>query len=286
MKKIFYTLFPLFAFASCATNYNIQGTSNVSSLDGQKLYLKTTQADTLVEIDSCDVIHGKFAFHGNLDSVKVVHIYMDNINLQFPIVLEEGDINVRLDDTQQSVSGTPLNDKLNEFWTQFTRIRNQYMELDHQESTAIMNGQDETVVNERLIKKALEVYAHGDKLFTNFVLDNFDNILSSWGFFTRVTYDTTPDAYPIWMNDYLYVNAISQLPAWVEYIMTKAPESFKNAPDIKRFYKNFQQAQSEMNGMASPQGTHPHAADAPMGNSSIAPPTPAQLAGDSVASQQ
>ncbi len=281
MKKVLYAIIPLVALASCANSYNIQGSSNVSSLDGRKLYLKVGTEDTLKNIDSCDVVHGQFAFQGSYDSVRIAQVFMDDVNLQVPVVLEKGDIVLKIDNTQLQISGTPLNDKLNDFWTKFTQLRNQYAELDHEESAAILNGQDEQVVNARLIKKALGVYAKGDKLFTQFVTDNFDNVLGPWCFFTRVSYDTTPDAYPEWMSEYLYMNAVSQLPSWVEFIMAKAPDTFKNNSQVKEFYANFLQAQKEMNGTAEPSGTIPSVpGSAP--NAGIVPPTPAQMAGDSV----
>lgn len=280
MNKFLYAFITIMAFTSCAKSYYIQGTSNVSSLDGRKLYLKGGAADTLFTIDSCDVVHGEFTFKGNLDSVQIVQVYMDDVNLQFPLVLEEGDIILKLDNTQQSVSGTPLNDKINAFWRKFTQLRNQYVEIDHEEGVAIMNGHDEEATNTRLIKKALKVYANTDKLFTNFVTENFDNPLAPWGFLTRVTYDMTPNAYPIWMNDYLYMNAMSQLSSWVEYIMAKAPEHFKTNSDVKSFYDYYQQAQSEMNGTAMPQESmQTPMAGTPQSNVSV--PTPAQMAGDS-----
>lgn len=280
MNKFLYAFITIMAFTSCAKSYYIQGTSNVSSLDGRKLYLKGGAADTLFTIDSCDVVHGEFTFKGNLDSVQIVQVYMDDVNLQFPLVLEEGDIILKLDNTQQSVSGTPLNDKINAFWRKFTQLRNQYVEIDHEEGVAIMNGRDEESTNTRLIKKALKVYANTDKLFTNFVTENFDNPLAPWGFLTRVTYDMTPNAYPIWMNDYLYMNAMSQLSSWVEYIMAKAPEHFKTNSDVKSFYDYYQQAQSEMNGTAMPQESmQTPMAGTPQSNVSV--PTPAQMAGDS-----
>ena len=196
------------------------------------------------------------------------------MNLQFPIVLEEGKIQLKLDNTQLRVSGTPLNDKLNTFWTKFTQLRNQYVEIDHEESVAIMNGHDEAATDARLIKKALQVYGNIDKLFTSFITENFDNTLGVWGFLTRVSYDMTPNAYPVWMNDYLYMNATNQLSSWVEYIMLKASDIFKNNPAIKDFYDKFQRAQKEMNGMEMP------TPDVSTQNPSIAPPTPAEMAGD------
>ena len=280
MNKILYALLTLIVFTSCANSFNIQGTSNVSSLDGRKLYLKTDQADSLIDLDSCDVVHGQFAFHGTVDSTKIAQIFMDDINLQFPVVIEKGDITVKLDNTQQRVSGTPLNDKLNDFWTKFIQLRNQYAEIDHEESAAIMNGHDEETVNAQLIKKALSVYDKSDKLFTKFITENFNNILGPWCFLTRISYETTPNAYPIWMNDYMYTNAINQLPSWIEYIMTKATDTFKQNPQIKAFYADFQQAQKEMNGMVDPAGIADAAGTTH--NSAVGPPTPAQMAGDSI----
>lgn len=274
MKKILYALITLLAFTSCSKSYDIQGTSNISNLDGRKLYLKGGSADTLITLDSCEVVHGEFSFTGTLDSVQVAQVYMDDMNLQFPIVLEEGKIHLNLDNTQLRVSGTPLNDKLNTFWTKFTQLRNQYVEIDHEESVAIMNGHDEAATDARLIKKALLVYGNIDKLFTSFITENFDNTLGVWGFLTRVSYDMTPNAYPVWMNDYLYMNATNQLSSWVEYIMLKASDIFKNNPAIKDFYNKFQRAQKEMNGMEMP------TPDVSTQNPSIAPPTPAEMAGD------
>ena len=274
MNKILYALVILLALTSCTKSYYIHGTSNISSLDGRQLYLKGGSGDSLITLDSCEVVHGNFSFKGTLDSVQVAQIYMDDMNLQFPIVLEEGDIQLKLDNTLLRVSGTPLNEKLNTFWTKFTQLRNQFIEIDHEEGVSIMNGHDEEATNARLIKKALLVYANIDKLFTAFVTNNFDNTLSTWGFLTRVSYGMTPNAYPIWMNDYLYANAVSQLPSWVEFIMAKAPDVFKNNAAIKDFYEKFQRAQKEMNGMELPtQETMPN-------NSNIAPPTPAEMAGD------
>nr|WP_311147903.1 DUF4369 domain-containing protein [Prevotella pallens] len=274
MNKILYALVILLALTSCTKSYYIHGTSNISSLDGRQLYLKGGSGDSLITLDSCEVVHGNFSFKGTLDSVQVAQIYMDDMNLQFPIVLEEGDIQLKLDNTLLRVSGTPLNEKLNTFWTKFTQLRNQFIEIDHEEGVSIMNGHDEEATNARLIKKALLVYANIDKLFTAFVTNNFDNTLSTWGFLTRVSYDMTPNAYPIWMNDYLYANAVSQLPSWVEFIMAKAPDVFKNNAAIKDFYEKFQRAQKEMNGMELP------AQETMTDNSNIAPPTPAEMAGD------
>ena len=94
MNKILYAFITLLAMTSCANSYNVQGTSNVSTLDGRMLYLKTLKGNEFKNIDSCDVVHGQFHFSGNLDSVKMANIFMDDAQV-LPLVLESGDITVK-----------------------------------------------------------------------------------------------------------------------------------------------------------------------------------------------
>ncbi|MGV2541665.1 DUF4369 domain-containing protein, partial [Bacillus pumilus] len=66
--------------------FSITGSSNVSTLDGQKLYLKVYKDTALKSLDSCDVVHGQFHFQGSIDSVRVANIFMDD-NTGLPVVL-------------------------------------------------------------------------------------------------------------------------------------------------------------------------------------------------------
>ena len=111
MNKIFYALITLVALTSCASSYDISGTSNVSTLDGRMLYLQILKNNEFSKIDSCDVVHGQFHFQGTVDSARMANVFMDDEPV-LPLVLEAGTITVKLDDVQQVVSGTPLNDKL------------------------------------------------------------------------------------------------------------------------------------------------------------------------------
>ena len=64
MKKLLYALLGIITLASCTSSYNIQGSSNVSTLDGRMLYLKVLSNNDFKKIDSCDVVHGQFQFCG------------------------------------------------------------------------------------------------------------------------------------------------------------------------------------------------------------------------------
>ena len=87
MNKVLYALLSLLALTSCANSYNIQGSSNVSTLDGRKLYLKVLKDNDFKSIDSCDVVHGQFRFAGTLDSTRMANIFMDDESV-LPLVLE------------------------------------------------------------------------------------------------------------------------------------------------------------------------------------------------------
>ena len=78
MKIVLYALLTLMTFTSCVNSYNIQGSSNVSNLDGRMLYLKVLKNNDFVNIDSCDVCHGQFHFSGDLVSLPMHDILMDD----------------------------------------------------------------------------------------------------------------------------------------------------------------------------------------------------------------
>ena len=266
MNKIFLSIIALLALASCANTYEIKGTSNVSTLDGRMLYLKILKDNNFKSIDSCDVLHGQFHFQGNLDSVKMGNIFMDDEPV-LPLVLEGGDINVKLDDAQQIVSGTPLNDKLFGFFKKYQQLQNQQRELVHKHDQAIMDGSDMNVVTQKLNAEAIQLSEQEDKLITSFVTENFDNVLGAGVFFLV----TMGNQYPM-------------LSPWIEDIMSKATDRFKNDPYVKDYYKKAQENQAIMNGtheMLPSQATSEmnQQLEAPQVNPDAAPaPTPNELA--------
>ena len=182
MNKIFYALITLVALTSCASSYDISGTSNVSTLDGRMLYLQILKNNEFSKIDSCDVVHGQFHFQGTVDSVRMANVFMDDEPV-LPLVLEAGSITVKLDDVQQVVSGTPLNDKLFGFFKKYQQLQNQQRELVHKHDQAIMNGSDMQAVTAQLNAEAMQLSEQEDKLVTTFITDNFENVLGPGVFF-------------------------------------------------------------------------------------------------------
>ncbi|HAT61770.1 MAG TPA: hypothetical protein DCS83_04355 [Prevotella sp.] len=239
MNKILYAIISVLTLASCAESYNITGTSNVSTLDGRKLYLKVLKDTDFINVDSCDVVHGQFHFSGNVDSAKMANIFMDNENV-LPLVLEDGDITVKIDDTQQIASGTPLNDKLFKFFRKYNQLKNEESELVHLHDQAIMNGRNMVAVNQHLNNEAARITAQEDKLVTSFICSNFNNVLGPGIFFlVTIGYE-----YP-------------QITPWIEDIMTQATNKFKNDPYVKDYYSKAKENEEIMNGMKDPNATSP-----------------------------
>lgn len=247
MNRFIYLLFGVALLSSCAETYNVEGSTSVSSLDGSKLYLKALKNKEIKNIDSCEVVHGQFHFSGVLDTVRMATLFMDDESIM-PVVLEEGAITVKLDNARQKVGGTPLNDKLYTFLDKHNQLENQMVELSHKQSQMMLDGIEEDQINETLSREAETIAKEEDKLVTDFIVDNFDNVLGP-GVFMMIT---SSFRYPI-------------LTPQIEHIMSKATDTFKNDPYVKDYYKAATENEARMQGL-DPDG--------------MTSPAPASVAGD------
>ena len=237
MKRIIYALAVVCSLTSCAESYLVQGASSVSTLDGSKLYLKAIKDNELKNIDSCEVVHGQFRFTGLLDTVRMANLFMDEESIM-PVVLEKGEINIRIDNASQSVGGTPLNEKLYEFIDLHNQLDNQMEELSHKQSQMLLDGIDEADINRQLNTEAADIARREDSLVTNFIVDNFDNVLGP-GIFMMIT---SGYPYPV-------------LTPQIEDIMSQATKKFKNDPYVKDYYQVATENQARQTGLheAEPQ---------------------------------
>ena len=250
MNKILCASVIVMALTSCASSYNVTGSSSVTALDGSKLYLKAVKSGEVRNIDSCDVVHGEFHFAGLLDSVRMANLFMDDESIM-PVVLEEGDITVKIGPAGPSVGGTPLNDSLYKFIDRHNQLINQMNELGHKQNQMILDGIDEQSIAEQLNAEAAQITAAEDDLVTKFIEANFDNVLGP-GVFMMVT---SQYRFPV-------------LTPQIEYIMSKATQKFKDDAYVREYYRAAQENENRMNGLSE-------TAAAPA--DSVAPPKPAPL---------
>ena len=235
MHKILLAFATMALMASCANSYNVQGSSSISSLDGSKLCLKVVKNNELKSIDSCDIVHGQFHFSGILDTVRMANLFMDDQSIM-PVVLEEGEIVIKLDNAAQSVGGTPLNDKLYKFIDKHKQLDNRMSELSHRQSQMMLEGVDELTINEHLNAEAEKIAAEEDKLVTSFIVENFDNVLGP-GVFMMITSGLN----------------VPVLTPQIEDIMSKATDKFKNDPYVKEYYQVASENMAKMQGLDEPQ---------------------------------
>jgi len=231
MNRIIYALLFGSLLASCAESYSVQGSSSVSALDGSKLYLKAIKNNELKNIDSCEVVHGQFRFAGLLDTVRMANLFMDDESIM-PVVLEKGEISIKIDNASQTVAGTPLNEKLYEFIDFHNQLDNQMAELSHKQSQMLLDGIDESVIDQQLTIEAAEIARREDSLVTNFIVDNFDNVLGP-GIFMMIT---SSYRYPV-------------LTPQIEDIMSKATPKFKSDPYVRDYYQVATENQARQTGM-------------------------------------
>lgn len=234
MKNYIFAMFAMIVATSC-TKYSITGSSDLQEVDGRMLYLKALLADEVRNIDSCDVVHGKFKFSGALDSVQVVTLCIDNTPVM-PVVLEDGSISIEMNMQRQLCQGTPLNDTLSSFNTKYQMLVAELEDLTHQHDQAIMNGEDMEAVNRRLMQREQQLLESEDKLVSGFIADNFDNCLGPYVFQLA----TGAYEYPV-------------LTPWIEALMSKATETFKNSAYVKEYMEAAKHNQDIMVGVADAQ---------------------------------
>lgn len=223
MKKILLSLLPLPILMSCAEKYSITGTFTQCMFDGKMAYIKQLEDNVMKPIDSCEVIHGEFSMSGVLDSVRCVSLFMGEANC-IPVVLERGDINISFVNSSIKIEGTPLNDKLYEFLTLRDSLTMLLAELPNKESNMILEGYDHGDIIMQLGQEENEYRRALDKLETNFIVDNYDNVLGvTW--FMELCYG----AY----NRFGYATTTPQ----IDEIYSRAPENFRSNPEVSAYMK-------------------------------------------------
>lgn len=217
MFRFCFVLLFITTLTSCGRKFKIDGVTSVSRLDGKMLFVKVLSGDELVNVDSAEVIHGYFQMEGKVDSVVLASLYMDDECIM-PLVLEEGNIKIEINNVGISIKGTPLNDSFNKFIEDKTAIDDKAYEVEREESRMIMDGVDINTVQIEIEKKRAEVARQMDNLVQAFVSSNYDNVLGP-GVFIMIG-NSLP--YPF-------------LTPVMEDIVDEAPEVFKNNNLVKNY---------------------------------------------------
>ena len=205
--------------AACSDKYLVDGSTSVHGMEGKMLYLKVFQDTDLKNIDSCYVTHGKFTFSGNMDSTVMANLFIGNQSLM-PVVIEGGNIVLKIDEVAQKVTGSPLNDSLYNFIQRKTQLDNQLAELPRREGRMVMDGMDHDEVVARLRLEAQQLNRESDALVTGFIKRNYNNVLG-------------PGIFMIMTSEYAYPVLTPQ----IEELIMGAPDYFLNHPYVEQYLK-------------------------------------------------
>lgn len=142
----------------------------------------------------------------------------DNI----PVILEEGNIKVSALTNAIKVEGTPLNDKFYAFMTERDSLMFLLGELPRKESAMILEGYEHDDILRMLGEEEGELRMAVDRLKTNFVMNNYDNVLGLTYFLVLCD-----NAY----NQFGYATTTPQ----IDEIYSRAPEGFKRNKDVEEY---------------------------------------------------
>lgn len=217
MNRLFFSIVSLMTFASCASEYKIEGSSSVTRLDGKMLFVKVPHGERMVSVDSAEVVHGIFKMEGVADSIVIASLYMDEESIM-PFVIEKGKIAINIDNARIKVSGTPLNDRLYDFVGKKNSLDDRAYELERMESRMIMDGKHPDEIHYEMTKERDKLAEDMNTLTKTFIQTNYNNVLG-------------PGVFIMLCNNFPYP-VVTPL---IEEIVNEAPDTFKNNVLVKEY---------------------------------------------------
>lgn len=203
---------------SCAS-YRVEGTTNVPTLDGQKLYLKIPDQNSIIDLDSCEVLHGNFRMDGEVDSTTLGALYLAGESLM-PIVVEKGKIKISIENSKLEVSGTPLNERLYGFIRSKNLLEQRLVDVQHKQMQLIMDGMPAEEAEKLIAEEQDVLTGEMNDLIADFVTTNFNNLLGIQIFKVYCLAFPQPVVNPT-----------------IQKILDKAPEEFKEDAFVKEYVR-------------------------------------------------
>lgn len=180
----------LVLFSACSTQYNLQGNTSLSALEGQTLNLQSIYDDAPTTIASSRVTHGSFDFMGTIDSTIVAMVPLPE-GTSLPVVLELGDIQITIDNQSYVVTGSPMNDALYQFFRENDEMDEQLYQMGAQltqleQLSQIAQMQTGHFVESDLVRDARRqsgrLYEQREQMIRDFIVANSDNVVGQYVF--------------------------------------------------------------------------------------------------------
>lgn len=217
MVRFFTLLMSAAMLVSCGDCYHIDGKSSSSHFDGKMAYLRMLD-DAGTVVDSAEIVHGTFKMSGDVDSVMMLMLYMDDACIA-PLVLEDGEMTVDISYADATVSGTHLNDSLYAFLRRKKGYDNEFSRMDSEIARQVLDGGNYDTVKEEVGNACDKLCSDYYGYIEDFITSNYDNVLSS-GVFLLICRSTPVDV----------------LPESFFSIFDDAPDTFKEQPALAGYF--------------------------------------------------
>lgn len=218
MNKLL-SVFLLFPFlAACnGGKYKLEGSSAIKDFDGKMVYLKMFQGDSILVVDSAEVVHGTFIMKQTVDSVVMVTLFMDNQSIM-PLVVEKGNIKVSIGYDGLQTAGTPLNDALYGFINKRNDFDMKLEELERKEARMVLEGINVDDAQAQVHEETKALLEEMNNHTKTFLAANYETVLGPGVFMMLCSGLPYPIMTPL-----------------IEEIMDAAPYSFKSNRQVKEF---------------------------------------------------
>lgn len=219
----------LLSLAGCHSKMNIQGTTSLAELEGRMLYLRIYSDGDLRAIDSSRVVHGRFNFDAEMDSVTMGSLFLGDESVM-PIVIDETPLTITLTETERRVSGSELNDSLYAFIRKKADLDEQMQALPRRESQMILEGLDHADIIAQLNQEAAQLSTRNDQLVTAFIKAHMDDPLG-------------PGVFMIATSNYPYPVLTPQ----IEELITLASPYFRSHAYVQEYVRMAKENMEKMN---------------------------------------
>jgi len=177
MKIIIKFLVIILLFTSCKPEAKTDGyviNGNAKGIyNGIRVFLKTLdQSNKQIDIDTAIVMNEKFTFKGKVSGPEMCFLYINSVNGNLPVIIENSEINIDIDKdnlTASKVSGTNTNEALNTFSVKMKELieKRRNLNLSLREAAQANDNEKTTALNTELSNLNLEA--------TNFPFEFINN---------------------------------------------------------------------------------------------------------------
>ena len=186
MKKIVFIITSALLFVACNNlkdnEFLISGTANGVE-NGKKVFIEVQTETGSLAKDTAVVTDGKFELKGITDGIDIGFVRIENEEINLPIILEEGkiEINIVKDSLHKStLGGTPNNDKFQKFNTESRAISEKVAKFEKDNGPEMQKAQmsNDTVTINKLLKEYKKFQNEMNDYSKKFIKENPDAYLS------------------------------------------------------------------------------------------------------------